>query len=259
MPQHEVSSPTRTAPTSGRRRRAGEAARVRDLLRVEIASGRHSEEGPLPSESELIQEYSVGRNIVRDSLDMLRNEHLIERIQGSGTFVLATKAQHRLDRVHGITDSVCRSKQVSGNVISLIEVTAPRPVAEYLGIRPGSPCTMTEYTATVSGAPFSISLSYLPLGIGERLDPVAFHGDFYQWLETAGHAVDGGDLSVEAILADDRAAEALDIRAGDPLIMFRRKLSTADGSPLEFGFVRCRGDRLSLNIKLPRAVKETLE
>jgi hypothetical protein len=26
---------------------------------------------------------------------------------------------------------------------------------------------------------------------------------------------------------------------------------------LEFGFVRCRGDRLSLNIKLPRAVKET--
>lgn len=242
---------------TGRRRRADEAARIRDLLRVEIVSGRYSEEDQLPSEPELMLEYGVGRNIVRDSLDLLRCERLIERIQGSGTFVLATKAQHRLDRVHGIHDSVRQSKPVTGTVIALTTVTAPRPVAEHLGIRPGQMCTLTEYTAIVSGTPFSISLSYLPLAVGERLDPTAFSGDFYQWLEAAGSVVDGGDLSVEAILADEQAAGALEIRTGDPLIMFRRKLSQPGGFPLEFGFVRCRGDRLSLNIRLPRAVKES--
>jgi GntR family transcriptional regulator len=241
---------------SGRRRRADEAARIRDLLRVEIVAGRYSEHDLLPSEPELMLEYGVGRNVVRDSLDMLRTENIIERIQGSGTFVLATKAQHRLDRVHGIHDSVRRSKQVTGKVISLTTVTAPRPIAARLGIRPGERCTLTEYTAVVSGAPFSVSLSYLPLSVGERLDPAVFRGDFYQWLEAANCVVDGGELSVEAIMADERAAAALEVATGAPLIMFRRKLASPEGDPLEFGFVRCRGDRLSLNIQLPRAVKE---
>lgn len=252
-PNHRMSKPE---PLSGRRRRADEAARIRDLLRIEIVAGRYSEQDQLPSEPELMLEYGVGRNIVRDSLDMLRFENLIERIQGSGTFVLATKVQHRLDRVHAIHDSVRRSNQVTGAVISLTKVTAPRPVAEQLGIRPGEMCTLTEYTAVVSGTPFSVSLSYLPLEVGERLDASAFRGDFYQWLEAAGYVVNGGDLSVEAIMAAERAAVTLEIPIGAPLIMFRRKLTSPSGSPLELGFVRCRGDRLSLTIKLPRAVKE---
>jgi GntR family transcriptional regulator len=244
---------------SGRRRRADESARIRDLLRLEIVAGRYGEQDQLPSEPELMLEYGVGRNIVRDSLDMLRSENLIERIQGSGTFVLATKAQHRLNRVHGIHDSVRRSKQVTGDVISLTRVTAPRPVAEQLGLPPGELCTLTEYTAVVSGKPFSVSLSYLPLAVGDRLDPSTFGGDFYQWLEAAGSAVDGGELSVEAIMADERASASLDVPAGAPLVMFRRKLTGPGGSPLEFGFVRCRGDRLSLNITLPRAAEELAE
>src|ERR1700712_4988306 len=130
MPHRQI-HPIANEPLPGRRRRHDEAARIRDLLRVEIGSGRYSEQDQLPSEPELMLEYRVGRNIVRDALDLLRDEDLIERIQGSGTFVLATKAQHRLDHVHAIHDSVTKTKQVTGTVLSLTNVTAPRPVAEH--------------------------------------------------------------------------------------------------------------------------------
>jgi GntR family transcriptional regulator len=244
---------------SGRRRRVDDASRVRDLLRTEILSGRYGEQAMLPSESELMLEYAVGRNVVRDCLDLLRAEGLVERIQGAGTFVLGTKAQHRFDRVHAIHDSVRRAGRVSGAVLSMSTVTAPRPVAEHLSLTPGAPCTLIEYTAVIAGTPFSVSTSYLPLPVGSQLDRGAFSGDFYQLLEAAGFTVNGGDLTVEAIPADERAAATLHIRVGAPLIMFQRKLVSPDGSPLEYGYVRCRGDRLSLQIQLPRSVQSDKE
>jgi GntR family transcriptional regulator len=239
---------------SGRRRRADEVSRIRDLLRTEIVCGRYGTQGLLPAEPELMLEYVVGRNVVRECLDLLRDEGLIERIQGSGTFILSTKAQHSFDRVHAIHDSVRPSGRVSGTVLSMTTVTAPRPVAEQLQITPGAACTLIEYTAVIAGAPFSLSTSYLPLTVGAMLDQSIFNGDFYELLEAANFTVSGGDMTIEAVSADDRAAATLQILPGSPLIMFHRKLASPDGSPLEYGFVRCRGDRLSLQVQLPRSV-----
>jgi GntR family transcriptional regulator len=123
----------------GRRRRIDDAARMRDLLRGKIMSGRYGE-SQLPSESELILEYAVGRNVTRDALDLLRAEGLVERIQGSGTFVLADKAAHRFDRFHGINDSVSRSRSVRGRVLTTSTIIACRPVADQLRLERGSPC-----------------------------------------------------------------------------------------------------------------------
>jgi GntR family transcriptional regulator len=86
------------------------------------------------------------------------------------------------------------------------------------------------------------------------LDQSVFNGDFYELLEAANFTVSGGDMTIEAVSADDRAAATLQILPGSPLIMFHRKLASPDGSPLEYGFVRCRGDRLSLQVQLPRSV-----
>ena len=43
----------------------------------------------LPSEAELIEEYSVSRTVVREAVTRLRAEGLVETFQGRGSFVLA--------------------------------------------------------------------------------------------------------------------------------------------------------------------------
>jgi GntR family transcriptional regulator len=240
------------ARTPMRRRRADEAARTRDLLRTELLSGRFREGTLLPSEAELMLEYAVGRNVLRDCLDLLRQEGLVQRVPGTGTSLVATKAHHRFDHIHAINDAVSPPAPVTGEVLAMTRMTAPRPIATYLGIPAGGECTFLEYTAFIGSTPFSVSSSYLPSDVGDRLSAADFHGDFYAFLEAAGFHVGGGDLSVESVLAQHRTAATLQIDVGAPLVMFHRRLVDGQGRPLEFGYACCRGDWITLRIELPR-------
>jgi GntR family transcriptional regulator len=199
-------------------------------------------------------EYAVSRNVVRECLDMLRDEGLIERIQGSGTFARVTKAQHEFDHVHAIRDSVAQGRSVAGAVLTCKVVLAPRPVADKLAIRPGEHCMLIEYTVVSDAVPFSLSTSYLSLPVAERLSLAEYRGDFYELFERAGYDVRGGAMTVDAVPANARTASILRIGVGEPLMMFHRELVADDGTPLESGFIRCRGDRISLKLSLPRVV-----
>jgi len=73
-----------------RTRRDLDTRRLRDLLRSEVLSGTFRD-GQLPSEASLMIEYRCSRATVRAALDLLRGAGLIERMQGTGTFVVAER------------------------------------------------------------------------------------------------------------------------------------------------------------------------
>jgi DNA-binding FadR family transcriptional regulator len=71
-------------------RRAGLIDQVIDQLRHQIASGRWQVGDKIPTESELAQTTGTSRNTVREAVQSLVHAGLLERRQGSGTFVLAS-------------------------------------------------------------------------------------------------------------------------------------------------------------------------
>lgn len=75
---------TGTAP-----RRAGLIDQVIDALREEIASGRWPVGSRIPTEPELSERTGTGRNTVREAVQALVHAGLLERRQGSGTYVVA--------------------------------------------------------------------------------------------------------------------------------------------------------------------------
>jgi hypothetical protein len=69
------------------RSKSNSTRHVRDLLRLAVVSRAFSVRGgALPSEAELMIEVDATRNVVRDALNLLRDEGLIERLPGAGTF-----------------------------------------------------------------------------------------------------------------------------------------------------------------------------
>ncbi|MGI5884829.1 MAG: GntR family transcriptional regulator [Candidatus Spyradocola sp.] len=62
------------------------------LIRADIAAGRLRPGDKLPSESELVERYGVGRVTVREALALLVNEGLLLKLHGRGTFVRAAHA-----------------------------------------------------------------------------------------------------------------------------------------------------------------------
>ena len=57
------------------------------VLRQMIQSSELRPREPVPSESQLQQEYGVSRGTIRRALDILRDEGLVVTIAGRGTFV----------------------------------------------------------------------------------------------------------------------------------------------------------------------------
>jgi DNA-binding FadR family transcriptional regulator len=80
----EVSGPLRSA------RRAGLIEQVIEQLREQITSGQWPVGSRIPTETELSQLTATSRNTVREAVQSLVHAGLLERRQGSGTYVLAS-------------------------------------------------------------------------------------------------------------------------------------------------------------------------
>jgi GntR family transcriptional regulator len=227
---------------------------LRDLLRLRVLSGRFVVAGALPSESELMLEYGASRNVVRDALGLLREEGLIHRLQGAGTFAVSRKVPHRFDVLHGIgAGQPDRNRRLVGEVVSLDLTPAGPTVAERLGVAPTSLCTRVETVVHYDDGPFSLTTSYLAAELAPRLRAAVFGGDWYDYLEQAGASIATCVQWVEAVVADDHVAGWLDVEAGAPVFVFTRWSLDAEGRAVEFSLARVRADRLVLRISQSRA------
>jgi GntR family transcriptional regulator len=60
---------------------------VAGILRVRIESGRLLPDRPVPSESQLQQEFGVARGTARKAIALLREEGLVVTVKGRGSYV----------------------------------------------------------------------------------------------------------------------------------------------------------------------------
>jgi len=97
-----------------------------------------------------------------------------------------------------------------------------------------------------------VTTSYLRRELAARIDPAEFSGDLYRLLEDLGIAVSRAEESVEAVAAETWSARHLELAIGAPVLLFRRRLVDGDDAVVEVGLVRFRGDRISLDVRLPR-------
>lgn len=61
---------------------------IADALRARIASGDIPPGGRIPSTVQLEQEYEVARETIRKAINHLKDEGLVEGVQGMGIFVV---------------------------------------------------------------------------------------------------------------------------------------------------------------------------
>ncbi|MEU1200720.1 GntR family transcriptional regulator [Streptomyces sp. NPDC005813] len=236
-----------------RRLRADRARQLADLLRRQVLTGGYPD-GSLPHEAALGTDYRASRNTVRQALDLLRAEGLVERLPGVGTVVVAQKYPHGLDRLMGLAETLREHGQVSNEVRSMGPVAAPAPVADRLGIAPGADVLYVERLRRLDGLPLSLDLTYIPLDLGADLLAADLeHTDVFRLLEAiTGQPLGHADITLEAVNADAHSAAVLQAPRGTAVLMLERLTHLADGRPVDLEFIRFRGDRISMSGQLRR-------
>ncbi|MEL6984457.1 MAG: GntR family transcriptional regulator [Actinomycetota bacterium] len=224
-----------------------------DVLRAQILDGCFTVGEPLPSEAELRITGRAGRNVVRAALDLLRRDGFITRRPGRGTIVCSQRVPLRLDRPTGISGSFDGKGHRVVTRFRSVDIVRPiDSVASRLRIEPDQSCLVVDYETVVDDRPYAVATSYLPIGrCGRRFDTdLAGHwlGDWFQVLETLGFELGGLELRMEAAVADETIADVLGVAVGSPIFRFERLLSDGDGRPLDYGFSRCLGTAVVIDM-----------
>jgi GntR family transcriptional regulator len=206
--------------------------------------------------------FSVSRGVIREALDLLREEGLIVRLQGAGTFVVApNRSAQGLDRLRKITDELERgSARLTWDVLDVAEVRPAPFLAAKLDLTPGASVVVLERLMILDGRPLSVRTSWFPEDVGAPLlhAHADLHREMYDLIENVlGHQVWEVALQLEPTTADAVTAPILDVEVGAPLQLVERLMYDSSGRTIEYGHGRSRGDRFVSRtvLRLPAACR----
>jgi GntR family transcriptional regulator len=227
--------------------------RVREVIRSEILNERFPRR-LLPSEAELVEQHGVSRGVIREVLNLLRGEGLVERLQGAGTFVVgSTRTPHGLEVLRGLADGLDRGwARMSWDLLDVEQVPATALVAERLGVSAGDDVVFVERLTWFDGRPLLLRCSWLPLSVGAPLlspdttGVLSRHGAIEVIEKVLGHPIAYAEQRIEATVADPTVTAHLHVELGHPIMLLEQVLVGADHRPLELSFGRVRGDRYVL-------------
>ncbi|MGL5825895.1 MAG: GntR family transcriptional regulator, partial [Nocardioides sp.] len=132
--------------------------RVREYVRELVAETPPG--SPAPSERELVRRFGVARMTVRQALDALVTEGMLERVPGRGTFVAQPRS--KVGMLTSFTqDMAARGMHADGQtLVARVEQAGPG-VARALEVSEGTPVVHWKRLRRADGQPMSIEDAYL--------------------------------------------------------------------------------------------------
>jgi GntR family transcriptional regulator len=211
-------------------------ARLRDTLTARIARGDWTPDAPLPSEARLAREFDVSIGTVRKAVDGLVEEGLLERRQGSGTFLRGPSFSSSLFRFFAMRGADGDAAPIpSSTVLSRTHATPPTEAAEALGTQDTIRITRLR---SLSDLPVLYEELYIPsarfTGFTDLPDG-AFGPLLYPlYFEHFGVLVKRATDEVSFDRASTATAQHLRIAPGQPLAVIRRTAFDIEDQPVEW-------------------------
>lgn len=207
---------------------------------------------PAPSERELVQQFKVARMTVRQALDALVGDGLLERMPGRGTFVAHPRREQA--QVMGFTEYVARRGRSAGcrTLLARVEQAGPG-LARALEVEVGTPVVHWRRVRRADGEVVGVQDVYL----NEALVPGLLDVDSVKELpESLYDALDALDLrptwaedSVRADLPTDEECTLLELEVASPVLRVARR-GVVGGDVVEVSRSAYRSDRFTLYLQL---------
>ncbi|KJK14131.1 GntR family transcriptional regulator [Burkholderiaceae bacterium 16] len=224
-------------------------------LRQRIVSNSWVPGFKLPSEAELMAEFSVSRITVRQALAGLHNSGLIEKVNGKGSFVTRPSDKPDLGPLHGFYETHrARGKTAHGKLVSVRSIKAPVFVARALKLPPDEKVlavTTVRYLDDLAVGYFVI-MGREPLmrRIAEA-DPET--NDVMSLLESRlGYRLSEVVSDVTAVGAPKAVARRLGVEEGAPLLRLQSTPYDFDGGPILCGELYFRGESQPVRVRSVR-------
>jgi GntR family transcriptional regulator len=225
-------------------------SRVADELRGRIQRGDLVPGAALPSEARLCEEFGASRGTIRFALAALRREGLIDGGQGRPPVVRDVVASQPFENLLSFTAWAEQMGRTPGQrTIEVARRAAGRAAAYELGLEAGTMAVDILRLRLLDGEPVMLERATFIEPVGRLLfDFDSDRGSIYAHLTAQGVDLRSARHTFDAVPACELDAQLLGVPVGAPLLRERRRATSADGTPLEYGDDRYRPDRVTFTI-----------
>ena len=193
----------------------------------------------LPPESELCKILGISRLTLREAINTLKNEGIINSIQGKGTFISndVENIANTLNNNLGISEMITYSGHKPG--VGHFEkqlVKAIKSVAEKIMVKEGADILVLKRIRTADGIPVVYSMDYLVPKFSANLLAVTDESfSLYDFLEQECNvAIGTGIAQILPVNAERWLADMLKINEGEPVQLIKSVIPDVHGEPLMY-------------------------
>lgn len=223
------------------------------ILRA-IQEGALKVEDMIPTEAELCEVCGISRPTIRQALSELVTEGYLYRLKGKGTFVSKTKIEARfLNKLQGFNQEMLeKGLKPSTRVLNFSCIPGREDVNTKLNLDSSEPLFYLERIRYADDEPLVYVETYFPYRQFQVLKNVDFVKEsLYQSMkELAQIEVTRVHRVLEAVNAEKRDADLLDIPKGNAMVKVQTIGFAKEGRAVEYSVARYRGDRNSFTIEL---------
>lgn len=207
----------------------------------------------IPSERELCEVFDVSRMTVRQAIDQLVNEDILERQRGRGTFVAAPKISQSLTALTSFTvDTITRGMVPSSKVLSCGVMMPPPQVAEMLRLDPGDKIIQVARVRYGDGEPHAYECSSLLYEMAKPLlDVDLTNRSLYRTLsEDCGLRLVRARETIEVRSCPADVSRYIQVPPQALTFYFRRTTFNDDGLAVEYVESYYRIDKFRFEVEL---------
>lgn len=227
---------------------------IKTFMEENIKNGFLNDGELVPPEEELAIFWNISRSTIRKAFSELVNEGYLDRLKAKGTFI--TKPKIKGDFIQKLEtfnlEMINRGLKPTTKVLSVQVVDDYPEVAQKLRIKPNEKFIELERLRYADEEPVVYVRSFLPAKrfpgllkadlVNYSLYEVLFHD--YQLKSTRA------TRDIQAISADERLAELLEIKTHDPILYAQTVAYDQNDEPFEYSLASYRSDIYSLAIDL---------
>ncbi|MFC6315381.1 GntR family transcriptional regulator [Lapidilactobacillus achengensis] len=206
----------------------------------------------LPSESQLMTQFSVSRITVRKAIEILKEKHLVVSAQGLGNIV-KRRYEHELSEVKDLHASFVPEGIV--NKVIAFRVERPNDIArKKLALSNDDQVYYVTRQRFFEERLIIVEICYLPVKLFPNLSYQALEDSIFGYVESVDHyrIADSDDEILPDIVHDELAA-LLEVPAGTAVLKIESTNYLSDGRPFQYSIAYHRSDNYRLKIHIDQS------
>lgn len=226
---------------------------LKNSLTEAIRSGRYAPGEPVPTETQLCEQYAVSRITVRRAISELQEEGFLEKRHGKGTFVSFRRMETSLVDLAGFSETYSlQGYKVRKRLLGVTEGNADGNLAQKLAIPRGATILTIKRLIIAADAPMTIEISDFPLDLFPGLaSEIAGAGSIYGLLKTRyGREIRHARRVINVRLAGPDEREHLNCRSGEPLFEVEKIVFDEGDIPLQRSLLLTPSNRVNFVIQV---------